>query len=80
MHLHNSDVQASSFQASGGLEVPVVQNLLWAGGREGIYVPTGTNYGSKPVQVHNFFLDFGLPAGRLGQNLLWMGGLSQAWA
>ena len=75
MHLHNSDEQASIFQASGGLEVRV-QNLLRAGGREGIYVPTGTNYGSKPVQAHNFFLDFGLRAGRLGQNLLWMGGLS----
>ena len=44
MHLHNSDVQASSFQASGGFEVRVVQNLLRAGGQEGIYVLTGTNF------------------------------------
>lgn len=81
MHLHsNSDEQASSFQASGGFEVWVVQNLLQAGGQEGIYVLTVTNLGSKPVQAHNFFLDFGLRAGRLGQNLLWMGRLSQAWA
>ena len=57
-----------------------MQNLLQAGGQEGIYVLTVTNLGSKPVQAHNFFLDFGLRAGRLGQNLLWMGRLSQAWA
>ena len=80
MHLHNSDVQASSFQASGGFEVRVVQNLLRAGGREGIYVSTETNLDIKPFQAYNFFLDFGLRAGRLGQNLLSMGGLSQAWA
>ena len=67
MHLHNSDVQASSFQASGGLEVRVVQNLLRAGGREGIYVPTGTNYGSKPVQVHNFFWILGFQRVGLGK-------------
>ena len=67
MHLHNSDVQASSFQASGGLEIWVVQNLLRAGGQEGIYVLTGTNLDIKPFQAYNFLFILGFERVGLGK-------------
>ena len=67
MHLHNSDVLAQSFQASGGFEVRVVQNLLRAGGREGIYVSTETNLDIKPFQAYNFLFILGFERVGLGK-------------
>ena len=48
MHLHNSDVLAQSFQASGGFEVRVVQNLLQAGGQQGMYL-------QEPILLSSLF-------------------------